>query len=270
MYAKVFRQIFDSSINDNYQVRFVFEDLLKLCDINGVVDMTHSAIARVTNVPLEIVTEGIKRLEEPDEKSRSKDFQGRRIVRLDEHRDWGWFIVNYEHYRKLASEEERREKTLERVRRFRAKLTNSTVLDDGNACNALVTPGNAGNDMKKQMKKQKEKKKEQSQKPKTDYDLFTEKWAALYKQDLGEVFVLTKPKASEIGYTMLRRGGLDDAAILAVARKAWAVRDVKFTKTSKSSDMEHFLKEFMVMRDAVKEQRQQVEQKSIAHTGGNY
>ena len=39
----------------------------------------------------------------------------RRIARLDEHREWGWLIVNYEEYRKIASEEQRREKTLEEL-----------------------------------------------------------------------------------------------------------------------------------------------------------
>jgi hypothetical protein len=40
MFAKIFTQIFDSSIAEDYQTRHVFEDLLKLCDINGVVDIT--------------------------------------------------------------------------------------------------------------------------------------------------------------------------------------------------------------------------------------
>ena len=65
MFAKIFTQIFDSSIAEDYQTRHVFEDLLKLCDINGVVDMTPEAIARRTKVPFEIVTRGIAELEKP-------------------------------------------------------------------------------------------------------------------------------------------------------------------------------------------------------------
>jgi hypothetical protein len=166
MYAKVFRQIFDSSINDDYRVRFVFEDLLKLCDINGVVDMTHEAVSRVTNVPIEMVREGITKLESPDPKSRSREFEGRRIMRLDEHRDWGWYIVNYEYYRKMASEEERREKTLERVRKFRA---NGSKRASVTQCNAPVTQGNACNDMERE--REREKKKERKGKnPPADAD----------------------------------------------------------------------------------------------------
>ncbi|HTQ49625.1 MAG TPA: hypothetical protein VMJ12_02860 [Candidatus Acidoferrales bacterium] len=121
----------DSSIAENYQHRHVFEDLLKLCDLNGVIDATPEAIARRTNVPLEIVKAGISELEKPDPKSRNPDHHGARIVRLDEHRDWGWVIVNYAYYRAIASEEQRRERTLVRVQRHREKAKRHVT-----ACNA--------------------------------------------------------------------------------------------------------------------------------------
>lgn len=136
MFAKVFTQIFDSSIAEDYQVRLVFEDFLTLADIDGVVDMTRKALSRRTNVPIEIVNRAIDVLEKPDPESHRPDEEGRRIKRLDDHRDWGWFIVNYEYYRSLASEEQRRTKTRERVRRFREKPNNSE------SCNADVTKCN--------------------------------------------------------------------------------------------------------------------------------
>ena len=145
MFAKIFTQIFDSSIAEDYQTRHVFEDLLKLCDINGVVDMTPEAIARRTKVPFEIVTRGIAELEKPDARSRNPAHGGARIVRLDEHRDWGWFVVNYEHYRAIASEDQRREKTRLRVQRYREKEKRT------------VTPRNASNAMQRQRQKHNDK-----------------------------------------------------------------------------------------------------------------
>lgn len=132
MFAKIFEQIFDSSIAEDWQTRVVFEDMLILADKNGVVDKTCEAIARRTNVPIEIVKKGIKKLEAPDPQSRNPKHEGRRIARLDEHREWGWLIVNYEEYRKIASEEQRREKTLERVRKYRDKHKDVTQ------CNASL------------------------------------------------------------------------------------------------------------------------------------
>lgn len=122
VYAKIFTQIFDSSIAENYEVRHVFEDLLKLADIEGVVDMTPEAISRRTNVPLEKIQYGIAELSKADPKSRSHESGGKRLVPLDSHRDWGWIIVNYAHYRALQDEESRRGYFRDAKRRQRAKL----------------------------------------------------------------------------------------------------------------------------------------------------
>lgn len=119
MYAKVFTQILDSTLAENYKTRHVFEDLLKLCDPNGVVDMTHEAIARRTNMPLEMVRAEIAELEKPDPRSRNPAHDGKRIARLSEGRDWGWAILNYDVYRKTVTEEQRREKSRLRVQKFR-------------------------------------------------------------------------------------------------------------------------------------------------------
>jgi len=97
-------------------------DLLVLADRDGVVDMTHEAIARRTNRPISIIRETIAKLESPDAASRTPDDDGRRIKRLDEHRDWGWMITNYDRFRLIASDEQRREKTNARVSRYRAKV----------------------------------------------------------------------------------------------------------------------------------------------------
>lgn len=109
MFAKVFTQIFDSSIADNFQHRHVFMDLLVLADSDGVIDMTAGAIARRTNVPLEMVQEAITALCAPDPDSRTPGEDGRRLLPVDTARGWGWQIVNYHHYRQIRDEESRRE-----------------------------------------------------------------------------------------------------------------------------------------------------------------
>jgi antitoxin component of RelBE/YafQ-DinJ toxin-antitoxin module len=108
MFAKVFGQIFDSSIAEDYNCRRMFMDLLVLADPDGVVDMTLEAIARRTNVPIEEVTRYIKDLCQPDPTSRSRMEEGKRLVLIARNRAWGWQIVNYEHYRKIKDEEARR------------------------------------------------------------------------------------------------------------------------------------------------------------------
>lgn len=99
----------------------MFMDLLVLADMDGVVDMTLEAIARRTNVPIEQVTRCIGYLSQPDPKSRSAYEHGARIKLIDSHRDWGWQIINYAHYRELRDEESRRAYFRDYKRKQRAK-----------------------------------------------------------------------------------------------------------------------------------------------------
>ncbi len=121
MFAKVFGQIFDSSIAEDYNCRRMFMDLLVLADSDGVVDMTQEAISRRTNVPIEQVVKYIDELSKPDELSRSKAEEGRRLIPVDPTRSWGWQVVNYRHYRKIRDEEARRSYFREKQQQHRAK-----------------------------------------------------------------------------------------------------------------------------------------------------
>jgi hypothetical protein len=141
MFAKIFAQIFDSSISSDYLVRHVFMDLLVLADRDGVVDMTLDAIARRTNVPEEIVARALKELQEPDRKSRSHQEDGRRLIAIDSHRDWGWQIVNYDHYRNIKDEEARRTYFRDKKREQRKRLSSS--VQDNPDC---PTPSNSVKD----------------------------------------------------------------------------------------------------------------------------
>jgi hypothetical protein len=121
MFAKVFGQIYDSSIAEDYNCRRMFMDLLVLADATGAVDMTHEAIARRTNVPLDEVCKYVTQLCQPDPKSRSKLEEGKRLIPLDKNRDWGWQIVNHAHYRNLRDEESRRTYFRDAMRKYRKR-----------------------------------------------------------------------------------------------------------------------------------------------------
>jgi hypothetical protein len=138
MFAKVYSQIFDSSIAENYTVRHVFMDLLVLADSEGVVDMTMHAIARRTNVPQEVIRDAIQVLSEPDPASRSEAEDGRRLALVDTHRDWGWRIINYEHYRKLRDEEGRRAYHRDYMRSYRESGKGPDV-KNVNSCEVPLT-----------------------------------------------------------------------------------------------------------------------------------
>ena len=56
LFAKLFRSQYDSSIANNYLVRWVFNDLVILSDMEGFIDMTYESISRITGVPLDMVS----------------------------------------------------------------------------------------------------------------------------------------------------------------------------------------------------------------------
>lgn len=124
MYGKLFRQMYDSTLAEDWRALITFQQLIILCDEQGVVDMTPGAISRTTNIPLDIIEPGLQRLEQPDPVSRSTSEDGRRIIRLDSDRPWGWRLVNYLYYRNLASKEDKREKDRLRIAEKRSQINN--------------------------------------------------------------------------------------------------------------------------------------------------
>lgn len=132
--------MYDGTLSADWKAMVVFQQLIVLADSEGIIDSTPPAISRRTGIPLEIIDHGIAKLEEPDPYSRSAECEGRRITRLDDHRPWGWLIVNYNFYRDLASREDQRVQARERKRRQRDREAQAT---DGEGKGNGVTPCHA-------------------------------------------------------------------------------------------------------------------------------
>lgn len=131
-YAKIFDSIWEGSMRGKSDPLFVFMNLLTHSDEHGIVDRHWRAIADETGLPQDRIVAALTFLESPDEESRTPNEDGRRIVRLDEHRSWGWRIVNHKYYRELCTKVQ----NAERQAKFRKN--NSSVTDS----NAVVTHHN--------------------------------------------------------------------------------------------------------------------------------
>jgi len=116
-FAKVYRSLWDGTLAQRPDGWAMFVFLLAHADRSGVVDMTPAAISARSGIPLDRVRAALSELEEPDAESRSSSEEGRRIVRLEERRTWGWRIVNYEPYRNSTVSERVSE------HRFRARTS---------------------------------------------------------------------------------------------------------------------------------------------------
>jgi hypothetical protein len=131
MYAKVFDTMWDGSLAGSGPVWAVFVFLLAKCDADGNVDIHPAVIASLTGFPIEQVKDALLKLQSPDPDSRSPEEAGARIILMDDHREWGWSIVNHAKYRGLKDKDMLRHQTRERVAKHR------------NALKRPVTPGNA-------------------------------------------------------------------------------------------------------------------------------
>jgi len=109
MYVKLFASLYQGTLRGRADEILVFTNLLAHADQHGVVDKHWKAIADETGLDKDRVMNAISNLEAPDEESRSPEMGGCRIVRLDEHRAWGWQVVNYGKYRSIRNEDDRRE-----------------------------------------------------------------------------------------------------------------------------------------------------------------
>ena len=136
MYGKIFESIYEGSLYGHYEAIVTFQALIVLADEDGLIDISPQALSGKTSIPLEIIRKGLKVLQQSDPHSRSPNEDGKRIVLLNESREFGWRIVNYEYYRNLARRADKREKAAERQRKKRKR--DSQVIDF-KECHAPVT-----------------------------------------------------------------------------------------------------------------------------------
>ncbi len=132
MYGKIFASMYDGTLYGHWQAIVTFQQMIVLCDADGILDMTPQAMAARTSIPLEIIQQGIEVLEKPDPYSRTPGDDGRRIVRLDDHRPWGWRLVNHHVYREMVAAEDKRKADRERIAAKRAacRAPSQTVASD--------------------------------------------------------------------------------------------------------------------------------------------
>jgi hypothetical protein len=129
MYAKVFSSLWDGSMRGQSDKQLVFIYLLAHADADGVAEIIQGKIADDTGLREDEVFAALSELMSPDPASRTDGSDGRRLEPLDA-RGWGWSIVNYQHYRGLRDDEERRRQNREAQSRHRSKPPSADVSQD--------------------------------------------------------------------------------------------------------------------------------------------
>lgn len=105
-YTKLFSSLITSTIwREPDHVRIVWITMLALADKNGEVQGSIPGLSDMARVSLKDCQDALLALESPDEWSRTKDHEGKRIETID----GGWMVLNHPKYRRIMSADERRE-----------------------------------------------------------------------------------------------------------------------------------------------------------------
>lgn len=98
-FVKLSSGIIQSSImSESYPTRIVWIAMLAMSDCDGNVFSSTSGLSRAANVTLEETKAALQTFLSPDDDSRTKDFDGKRIEIID----GGWKILNYKKYREFS------------------------------------------------------------------------------------------------------------------------------------------------------------------------
>lgn len=132
MYGKIFGSLYEGSMRGKLELQAVFIYMLANCDPLGVIDVVPSVISDAIGIEIDLVKKCITELEGPDPESRTPDLDGARIERLDDHRTWGWRIINHPKYQRLRNLEDRRQQVREAVAKHKQKLRSNPEVIKGN------------------------------------------------------------------------------------------------------------------------------------------
>jgi hypothetical protein len=138
-YTKLFNSIVTSTIwTEDDKTRIMWITMLAMADQHGEVNGSVPGMARLAGMTLECAQMAINKLMSPDKYSRTPDFEGRRIMEIP----GGWELINHKKYRAMASKEDSKAATAQRVKRFRERNANVTHSNgDVTHSNATVTEG---------------------------------------------------------------------------------------------------------------------------------
>jgi hypothetical protein len=110
--------------------------MLAMADKDGMVSASVPGLAALSRTSVDHCEEALVTLSSPDRYSRSQEFEGRRIEKID----GGWQLLNYEKYKRKLSMEERREYLTAKQREYRARdKAMSTPVDNCDEKNTLST-----------------------------------------------------------------------------------------------------------------------------------
>jgi hypothetical protein len=250
-YTKLFSSIVTSTIwRETKEVKIVWITMLALADQYGVVEASIPGLADAARVSIDECKEAIKHLEGPDEYSRSKDFDGRRIEAID----GGWKLLNHAKYREKMSEDDRREKNriYQQARRLRVSSSVSTCQQMSEHVSTVSTTE------QKRIEHNIRKEEEGGGKPPKsqlgDHQLLIDLYVKAFERVHGEKYPFT-PKDARAAKELLDGGNRTPQELATIAEAAMRLNGVHAYESSQASSLFGFNRTLPQIIVAVKKTR---------------
>jgi len=139
MYGKIFESMFTGSMFGQGPVLFAVWAYV-ISHVNGsdsIVEINPNLIAATIGCPVSEVDDAIEKLCQPDTKSRTKDEDGKRLIKIGE---FAYHVVTHKKYREMRTNEDRREYFREYRRKKRGVDKCSQVNNVNNVNNVNSSP----------------------------------------------------------------------------------------------------------------------------------
>lgn len=135
-YTKLFNSILASTIWEaDMPTRIVWITLLAMADKHGVAEGSVPGLATFARVSLKDCQKALEALQSPDEHSRSKEYEGRRIEAIE----GGWRLINHAKYRAKLGDDERREYLRKKQAEYRRRNAVSTNVNNVSEMSTALT-----------------------------------------------------------------------------------------------------------------------------------
>lgn len=118
-FTKLWSQILDSTVwtqTDN-DFRVLWITILAKKDKDHIVRASIPGLAAAANISPEKCEQYLEKLMAPDKWSGNKEFEGRRLLRIND----GWLVVSGQKYQDYMRQEQRNEAVANAMKRYRAK-----------------------------------------------------------------------------------------------------------------------------------------------------
>ncbi len=135
-YTKLFQSIITSTIwQEPNDCRVLWITMLALKDKNNICNATIPSLALLCNLSIENTQKYLQKFQEPDVFSRSQEYEGKRIKKVD----GGFYILNGQKYQDLLRNAERTDYIRDKVRQYRANKKVKTNVNNVNTVNPSTT-----------------------------------------------------------------------------------------------------------------------------------